>query len=90
MLTGRGPRPPMGLHVLLLMAGVMGLAAAQSGSLTCVEKPSSGVFQRCSDTGTLAVGQNKTYMYSVSQASASEQTFDLNITLTSLTGDADL
>ena len=65
-------------------------ARAEAGTLTCIEQPSTGVYQTCTDTGTLAVGANVTYYFPVSEASVSDQTFDLNITLTSLTGDSDL
>ena len=70
------------MHVLLLMAGLLALARAQTGTLTCIDSPSSGIYQRCSDTGTLGVGANTTYLYMVSDDAANEQSFDLNITLT--------
>ena len=74
------------LYCLLLV----GLAAAEQGTLSCTSYPVSAVYQRCTDAGTLTAGSNFTYAFTVDEAIVSDEKYDLNITLTSLTGDTDL
>lgn len=76
--------------VALCSVLLLGLATAEQGTLSCVPKPSTVVYQSCTGAGTLSAGSNVTYTFSVDEASVDNEKFDLNITLTSLTGDTDL
>ena len=69
---------------------LLGLASAEQGTLSCVPKPATVVYQRCTGAGTLSAGSNVTFTFIVDEASVSDEKFDLNITLTSLSGDTDL
>ena len=75
------------------LLSVLGAATADVQPLQCVngqELQQDGIFWSCQNFGTVLVRQNTTYYLTVDAASATYQQFDINITLTSLIGDADL
>lgn len=79
------------LAVLLLLSFQVVKADVQP--LTCREGPdlkSQGIFWSCENFGEVVDKENTTYYITVDPESAAYQQFDINITLTSLTGDADL
>jgi hypothetical protein len=68
-------------------------AAADTKALSCTNSQDleqQGIFWACDNFGQVNARQNTTYYLTVSADSASYQQYDINITLTSITGDADL
>lgn len=68
-------------------------ARADVQSLQCVnsqELQQSGVYWSCTNYAEVKARQNTTYYLTVDPTSATYRQFDINITLTSLVGDADL
>lgn len=75
------------------LLSVLSIATADVQPLKCVngqEHQQDGIFWSCQNFGSVLVRQNTTYYLTVDAASATYQQFDINITLTSLIGDADL
>ena len=66
------------------------LAAATAGSLTCSSNAATHVYYRCEADASVTVGANLTYTFAVDTTSATNQLYDVNLTLTPSTGDADL
>ena len=87
---------PRDLYRPFLVAALLSVfcvATADVQPLQCVngqELQQSGIYWSCQNFGTVLVRQNTTYYLTVDAASATYQQFDINITLTSLIGDADL
>ncbi len=80
---------------LPVLLAVLATAAASAGAQTLdcsesAELKANGVFWTCANFGKIAAKQNTTYLLTVGADSAMYQQYDINITLTSLTGDADL
>ena len=67
-----------------------GWARADTDVLSCTENPTPGTAWSCENFGTVAAQANVTYQLAVQPSDATYQRFDINITLTSLSGDADL
>lgn len=67
-------------------------ALATTGELACANTlaASTRVTFFCEADGTVAVGANWTYTVAVEESAAENQLYDLNVTLKSVTGDADL
>ncbi len=79
------------LAVLLLFS--LHCARADVQKLTCSDDPdlrSQGIFWECQNFGKVVAKENTTYYLTVEPESAAYQQFDINITLTSITGDVDL
>ena len=79
--------------VLLTIASsfsAAGWARAATEALSCTENPTPGTAWSCENFGTVAAQANVTYQLAVQPSDATYQRFDINITLTSLSGDADL
>jgi len=77
---------------LLLAAALCAAAGARADTqaLSCTESPSSGTAWACENFGTVAAGANTTFLLAVQPSDAQYSRFDVNVTLTSLSGDADL
>ena len=81
------------LFLVGALLSVLSVARADVQALQCSngkELQQSGIYWSCQNFGTVLVRQNTTYYLTVDAASATYQQFDINITLTSLIGDADL
>jgi hypothetical protein len=81
------------LPAVVALLAVLNRAAADTETLQCVESAeliAAGIFWTCQNFGSLQARQNTTYMLTVDAKSAMYQQYDINMTLTSLTGDADL
>lgn len=79
------------LAVLLVIFSKTATADVQV--LTCNDDASlrsRGIFWECQNFGKVLAKENTTYYLSVEPQSAAYQQFDINITLTSINGDADL
>lgn len=77
----------------LLLAVALCVAAgarADTQTLSCSESPSAGTAWACENFGTVAAAANVTFLLAVQPSDAQYSRFDVNITLTSLSGDADL
>ena len=76
------------------LLSVLSIATAGRAATTMRKWPRAsarmGIFWSCQNFGSVLVRQNTTYYLTVDAASATYQQFDINITLTSLIGDADL
>ena len=81
------------LPAVVALLAVLNRAAADTETLQCVESAeliAAGIFWTCQNFGSLQARQNTTYLLTVDAKSAMYQQYDINMTLTSLTGDADL
>ena len=79
------------LAVLLLFS--FRSARADVQPLACNDGPdlrNQGIFWECQNFGKVVAKGNTTYYLTVDPESAAYQQFDINITLTSINGDADL
>ncbi|KAK9839237.1 hypothetical protein WJX81_003310 [Elliptochloris bilobata] len=79
--------------VFLALAAVLSTplpGRADTDVLSCTENTSAGTAWSCENFGTVAAKANVTYQLAVQPSDAQYQRFDVNITLTSLSGDADL
>jgi hypothetical protein len=76
-----------------LVLGVVSVVRADEQTLNCInneELQADGIFWSCQNFGEVLARENTTFYLTVDAASAAYQQFDINITLTSLIGDADL
>ena len=92
---GRRMRPAwVALPALLVVLAAVRPASTQgTQTLECsksVELTAVGVDWQCENFGSIAARQNTTYLLTVDANAATYQQYDINITLISLTGDADL
>lgn len=81
------------LFIIGALLSVLSVARADVQALQCVnneELQQSGIYWSCQNFGEVLVRQNTSYYLTVDATSATYQQFDINITLTSLIGDADL
>lgn len=81
------------LPALLVLLAICQRATGDTQALQCTESAelkASGLFWSCQNFGSIPARLNTTYLLTVDPPSATYQQFDINITLTSLTGDADL
>ena len=76
--------------VVLLLALFASGALASLHSLTCTDNYPARVKFLCQGSGTVNAGANATYTIAVDQESAYNQLYDVNVTLRSIAGDADL
>ena len=84
-------RRPRGLLLACAVAlCAASLAHADTQALSCTENTSPGTAWSCENFGTVSGKANVTYQLAVQASDAQYQRFDVNITLTSLSGDADL
>ena len=82
---------PQGLFLALAVAlCAASLACADTEVLSCNENPTAGTAWSCENFGTVAGKANVTYQLAIQPSDAQYERFDVNITLTSLSGDADL
>ena len=89
-MTGRPSRGHWGFLTIVLSFTAAGWARADTDVLSCTENPTPGTAWSCENFGTVAAQANVTYQLAVQPSDATYQRFDINITLTSLSGDADL
>jgi len=88
-----GGRDLCRLFLVGALLRLLSVARADVQSLQCTnsqELKQSGIYWSCQNFGKVLVRQNTTFYLTVEAASATYQQFDINITLTSLVGDADL
>ena len=79
--------------LMAVLASLRPASAQTTQTLDCsssVELKAAGVDWQCENFGSIAARQNTTYQLTVDANAAMYQTYDINITLISLTGDADL
>ena len=88
-----GARDLCRLFLVVALLSILSVARADVQALQCVnsnELQQKGIYWSCQNFGSVLVRQNTTYYLTVDATSATYQQFDINITLTSLIGDADL
>ena len=81
------------LPAVVALLALLNRATADTETLQCVEsaeQKAAGIFWTCQNFGSLLARQNTTYLLTVDPKAAVYQQYDINMTLTSLTGDADL
>lgn len=79
--------------LVILVLFVLAVASADIQALNCIDSPElkqQGIFWACDNYGTVKAKENVTFHLNVEPNAASYQQYDINITLTSLIGDADL
>ena len=89
-MTGRPFRGQWGVVLATILSFAAGWARADTDVLSCTENPTPGTAWSCENFGTVAAQANVTYQLAVQPSDATYQRFDIDITLTSLSGDADL
>ena len=78
------------LLVLLLALLLHSSAATESDWDSCLSNPPSQYSQYCSASATLKRGQNSTYLFYVTETEAEDGSYDIQVDLSSSTGDTDL
>ena len=92
-LVAMGSRDLCRLFLVGLAFSLAGVVRADEQTLNCInnqELQANGIFWSCQNFGQVLARRNTTFYLTVDAASATYQQFDINITLTSLVGDADL
>lgn len=85
-------RRPLQLALLTLLLALLlhSSAATESDWDSCLKQPPSQYSQYCSASATLRRGQNSTYVFYVADFEAEAGSYDIQVDLSSSTGDTDL
>lgn len=85
-------RRPLQLALLTLLLALLlhSSAATESDWDSCLSQPPSQYSQYCSASATLRRGQNSTYVFYVADFEAEAGSYDIQVDLSSSTGDTDL
>ena len=75
---------------LLVALSLHSSAATESDWDSCLSQPPSQYSQYCSASATLKRGQNSTYVFYVADFEAEAGSYDIQVDLSSSTGDTDL